>query len=279
MAEQVPQQPPVTQAEGEKKRGFGRGADNKGGPGDRKPRDQKDRKKDEVEWKPVTKLGRLVKAKLIDNIVDVFRYSIAIKEQEIVDTFFAGKALKEEVMEVKSVQKQTQAGQRTRFKAFAIVGYEKQFIGLGWKCHKEVQGAIKGAITMAKLNLIPVRKGYWGNKIGAIHTVPNKVTGKAGSVKVRLVPAPRGAGLVAPPVTKKLFQFAGIQDVYTKTEGKTRTRGNFIKAAFAAIQASCEYNSPDFWGKSAVVDHPFVVHQTFLENANQAPEKTYQRRR
>jgi len=182
-------------------------------------------------------------------------------------------------MEVKSVQKQTQAGQRTRFKAFAIVGDEKQFIGLGWKCHKEVQGAIKGAITMAKLNLIPVRKGYWGNKIGAIHTVPNKVTGKAGSVKVRLVPAPRGAGLVAPPVTKKLFQFAGIQDVYTKTEGKTRTRGNFIKAAFAAIQQTVEYNSPDFWGKSAVVDHPYVVHQTFLDNANQQPEKTYQRRR
>lgn len=69
----------------------------------------------------MTKLGRLVKAKLIDDIVDIFRFSIPIKEQEIVDAFLAGN-LKEEVMEVKSVQKQTQAGQRTRFKAFAIVG-------------------------------------------------------------------------------------------------------------------------------------------------------------
>lgn len=184
-------------------------------------------------------------------------------------------------MEVKSVQKQTQAGQRTRFKAFVIVGDERQYVGLGWKCHKEVQGAIKGAITMAKLNLIPVRKGYWGNKIGNIHTVTNKVTGKAGSVKVRLVPAPRGAGLVAPPVTKKLFQFAGIQDVYTKTEGKTRTRGNFIKAAYAAIQALSEYNSPDFWGKSAVAEHPYVAHRTYLENGNQQTENkpVYNRRR
>lgn len=274
------QQQPV-KPEGEQKRGFGRPAAGDKKQGDRKPRDPKDRKKDEAEWKPVTKLGRLVKAKLIDNIVDVFRFSIPIKEQEIVDTFFSGKALKEEVMEVKSVQKQTQAGQRTRFKAFAIVGDEKQYLGLGWKCHKEVQGAIKGAITMAKLNIIPVRKGYWGNKIGAIHTITNKVTGKAGSVKVRLVPAPRGAGLVAPPVTKKLFQFAGIQDVYTKTEGKTRTRGNFVKAAFAAIQAAVEYNSPDFWGKSVVVDHPYVVHQAFLDNLNQQqPEKvSYPRRR
>lgn len=169
-------------------------------------------------------------------------------------------------MEVKSVQKQTQAGQRTRFKAFAIVGDESHYIGLGWKCHKEVQGAIKGAITMAKLNLIPVRKGYWGNKIGATHTVPCKVTGKSGSVKVRLIPAPRGAGLVAPPVTKKLFQFAGIQDVYSKTEGKTRTRGNFVKAAYAALANTYIYNTPDFWGKSLITDHPFVVHQKFLDN-------------
>lgn len=168
-------------------------------------------------------------------------------------------------MEVKSVQKQTQAGQRTRFKAYAIVGDEKNYIGLGWKCHKEVQGAIKGAVIMAKLNLIPVRKGYWGNKIGAIHTVPCKLTGKSGSVKVRLVPAPRGTGLVAPPVTKKLFNFAGIKDVYTKTEGSTRTRGNFVKAAFAAIKAAFEYNSPDFWGRSVISEHPYVVHRTFLE--------------
>ncbi|CAM6000295.1 unnamed protein product [Sphagnum balticum] len=249
MADQAPVPP---KPEGEK-RGFAKG--------DKKPK-RTERKKEEVEWKPVTKLGRLVKAGLIEDIVDIFRFSIPIKEQEIVDNFI--KDIKEEVMEVKSVQKQTQAGQRTRFKAFAIVGDEKNYIGLGWKCHKEVQGAIKGAVTMAKLNLIPVRKGYWGNKIGKTHTVPSKVTGKAGSVKVRLVPAPRGAGLVAPPVTKKLFQFAGIHDVYTKTQGKTRTRGNFIKAAYAAIKQAYEYNTPDFWGKSAIAEHPFVIHRAHL---------------
>ncbi|KAL0676156.1 hypothetical protein Bca4012_004137 [Brassica carinata] len=38
---------------------------------------------------------------------------------------------------------------------------------------------------------------YWGNKIGKPHTVPCKVTGKCGFVTVRMVPAPRGAGIVA----------------------------------------------------------------------------------
>merc|ERR1712150_402289 len=63
-------------------------------------------------------------------------------------------------------------------------------IGLGVKCSKEVATAIRGAIILAKLSVIPVRRGYWGNKIGTPHTVPCKVTGKCGSVLVRLVPAP-----------------------------------------------------------------------------------------
>ena len=71
--------------------------------------------------------------------------------------------------------------------------------------------------------------------------------------------------MVAPPVSKKLFQFAGLQDVYTKTEGKTRTRGNFVKAAFEALSNTYVYNSPDFWGKSVVNEHPYAVHQKFLD--------------
>ena len=54
--------------------------------------------------------------------------------------------------------------------------------------------AIRGAIIAAKMAVIPIRRGYWGNKIGKPHTVPAKMTGKCGSVTVRLVPAPRGAG-------------------------------------------------------------------------------------
>lgn len=37
-----------------------------------------------------------------------------------------------------------------------------------------------------------------------VHTVPTKVTGKCGSVTIRLIPAPRGAGIVAARVPKKV---------------------------------------------------------------------------
>ena len=53
-------------------------------------------------------------------------------------------------MKVKPVQKQTKAGQRTRFKAWVLIGDEAGHIGLGQKAHKEVQGAIKGATLDAK---------------------------------------------------------------------------------------------------------------------------------
>ena len=91
---------------------------------------------------PVTKLGRLVKEGRIRSLEEIFLHSMPIKEHQIVDHFFppvrsqcllinstpstrlslhathrsvsqtAGK-LKDEVMTIKPVQKQSSAGQRT----------------------------------------------------------------------------------------------------------------------------------------------------------------------
>jgi ribosomal protein S5 len=76
-----------------------------------------------------------------------------------------------------------------------------------------------------------------------------KVTGKSGSVRIRLVPAPRGTGIVAAPVSKKVLQFAGIGDCYTASRGSTKTRGNFLKATFYALEETYKFLTPDFWGK------------------------------
>lgn len=47
-------------------------------------------------------------------------------------------------MKVMPVQKQTSAGQRTRFKAFVAIGDYQGHVGLGVKCAKEVATAIRG---------------------------------------------------------------------------------------------------------------------------------------
>lgn len=124
-------------------------------------------------------------------------------------------------MKIMPVQKQTRAGQRTRFKAFVAVGDFDGHLGLGVKCAKEVATAIRGAIILAKLSTVPIRRGYWGNKLGEPHTVPSKVQGKTASVFVKLIPAPRGTGLVAAPASKRMLQLAGVGDCYTQSRGAT----------------------------------------------------------
>lgn len=164
------------------------------------------------------------------------------------------------------VQKQTRAGQRTRFKAFVAIGDSNGHIGLGVKCSKEVATAIRGAIILAKLSVVPVRRGYWGNKIGKPHTVPCKVTGKCGSVTVRLIPAPRGTGIVSAPVPKKLLQMAGIEDCYTSARGSTGTLGNFAKATYAAIAKTYAYLTPDLWKDMPLQKTPYQEFADFLRS-------------
>jgi len=211
----------------------------------------------------VTKLGRLVKEKLVRNLEDIYLYSLPIKEFQIIDWFLGGK-LKDEVMKIMPVQKQTRAGQRTRFKAFVIVGDANGHVGLGVKCSKEVATAIRGAIILAKLSVVPVRRGYWGNKIGAPHTVPSKITGQCGSVRLRLVPAPRGTGIVAARTPKKVLQFAGIEDVFTQTRGHTKTMGNFVKATFDALKLTYGFLTPDLWKESPLLKGPYQEFSDFL---------------
>merc|ERR1719516_230483 len=213
-------------------------------------------KEGEKEWQPVTKLGRLVKDDKIKSLEEIYLASLPIKEAEIINKFL-GPQLKDDVLKIMPVQKQTRAGQRTRFKAFVAIGDYSCHLGLGVKCSKEVATAIRGAIILAKLSIVPVRRGYWGNKIGKPHTVPCKVTGKCGSVLVRLIPAPRGTGIVAASVPKKLLQMAGIEDCYTSARGQTATLGNFAKAAYAAIAKTYAYLTPDLWKETVFTKSPY----------------------
>ena len=65
--------------------------------------------------------------------------------------------------------------------------------------------------------------------------MPLIVEGKCGSVRVKLIPAAQGTGLVVGDELKKLLRLAGIKDVYGVTKGQTRTTFNAIKACFNAL--------------------------------------------
>merc|ERR1719230_1699923 len=220
-----------------------------------------------MEWIPCTKLGRLVKDQAITKIEDIYLHSLPIKEYQIIDTILGAGVLKDDVMQIHPVQKMTSAGQRNRFVCYVLVGDTNGHIGLGAKCAKEVATAIRGGIIAAKMSLIPVRRGYWGGKIGLPHTVPMKVSGKCGSVRIRLVPGPRGTGVVGSPVMKKMLAFCGVSDCFSCSCGHTRTKGNFMKATFDALSCTYSYLTPDLWKPTQFVKPPFQEHTDFLAQA------------
>lgn len=82
---------------------------------------------------------------------------------------------------------------------------------------------------------------------------------------MRLIPAPRGTGIVSAPVPKKLLMMAGIEDCYTSARGCTATLGNFAKATFAAIAKTYGYLTPDLWPESILDKTPYQEFSHFLE--------------
>lgn len=82
---------------------------------------------------------------------------------------------------------------------------------------------------------------------------------------MRLIPAPRGTGLVAGPASKKLLAMAGISDCYTSSRGHTRTLGNFVKATFNALVATYGFLEPSLWATTDLGRDPFQEHTDFLK--------------
>ncbi len=186
-------------------------------------------------WVPRTSVGRLVKEGKIRSIDDIFKLNLKIKEPEIVDYLLPG--LKHEIASVRIVQRQTEHGEVSQLQVLVAVGNENGYVGVGVGKARQINVAIEKAIRNAKLNIAPVRRGCgsWHCSCSEPHSVPFKVEGKCGSVRVRLIPAPKGVGLVAADPIKIVLRLAGIKDVWTWTKGETRTTINFVKACFDAL--------------------------------------------
>ncbi|AGB50174.1 ribosomal protein S5/S2 [Methanomethylovorans hollandica DSM 15978] len=192
---------------------------------------------EEEEWIPQTRLGKLVQEGQITSMDEAIDSGLPLRESRIVDILLPN--LEDEVLDINMVQRMTDSGRRVKFRATVIVGNGDGFVGLGQAKDNQVGPAIRKAIENAKINLVRVKRGCgsWECACGLNHTVPSEVMGKAGSVIVVLMPAPRGLGLAAGGTAKKVLEKAGIKDVWTRTEGTTRTTLNFAKATFNALQA------------------------------------------
>ncbi|MEM4230759.1 MAG: 30S ribosomal protein S5 [Candidatus Pacearchaeota archaeon] len=200
-------------------------------------------------WVPKTKIGKLVKEKKITNIDEILdKYKIL--EPEIVDSLLV---LKSDLLAIgqakgkfgggkrrvwRQTQKKTAEGNVPTFACMAVVGDENGHVGIGYGKAKETLPAREKAIRNAKLNIIKINRACssFDCSCNEPHTVPFIVEGKSGSVRLRLLPAPQGTGLVIGDEGKKILRLAGIKDVYSKTLGQTRTTINYAKACIDALK-------------------------------------------
>lgn len=211
-------------------------------------RDDRERPKLNLEtWVPKTRLGKMIQEGKITNIDEVFLSGLKIVEPHVVDALLPD--LQEEVININLVQKQTDAGEKSRFKAIVCVGNRDGYLGLGQGKAGQVRNAIEKAAADARLHIIPVKRGCgsWECACGRGHSIPYQVEGKCGSVRVVMVPGPRGLGLVASEVAKTVLGLAGVKDLWSRTYGSTRTVPSFACATFDALKKTYYLITPTDW--------------------------------
>ncbi len=203
-------------------------------------------------FKPKTQLGKAVKAGEITDIGEVISTGQRVLEAEIIDALIpdlesefmlAGQAKgkfgggKRRIF--RQTQKKTAEGNKPIFAVIAAVGNRNGYVGVGKGRSKETRPAREKAIRNAKTNLIQIARGCgsWECACGDPHSIPFKIRGRCGSVRIELIPAPRGTGLVVENDLKKVLALAGIKDVWSKTFGQTGSRENLVEACIKALKS------------------------------------------
>lgn len=186
------------------------------------------------EWVPKTKLGKMVLNGDIKSLEEAFNTNLPIMEPQIIDYLTD---MEEKIVDVQKTTRVVRAGRKFSFRVSVLVGNKNGFIGIGTAKAKEKWPAAKKAADKAKLNLIRVKRGCgsWECTCGTPHSVPFKVSGRNASIRITLLPAPKGVGLVVGDQIKDVLRFAGIQDVWSRSSGHTRTELNFVRAAIDAL--------------------------------------------
>ena len=202
-------------------------------------------------WHPKTSTGKKVKIGEIKDIDELLDKGIPILEEQIVDILMPN--VQSELLMIgqskgkfgggsrrifKQTQKKTPEGNKSSFACMAVVGNNDGYVGIGYGKSKDTVPAREKAIRNAKISLFKIRRGAgsWEDATSEPHSIPWTVEGKCGSVRMILMPAPKGKGLIIEQECAKILKLAGIENVYSKTFGQTRSKANVIVACINALK-------------------------------------------
>jgi len=131
------------------------------------------------------------------------------------------------VLVINRVAKKIKGGDKIGFTALVAVGNRSGRVGLGYGKASDLRSAIEKAQSKAKKNVfsVPIKKA----------TLPRTIQIKVGAGKVLLMPAPRGAGLIAGGVIRSILELAGYLDASAKILGTNNPTTN-AKAVTKALK-------------------------------------------
>ena len=190
-------------------------------------------------WAPKSAIGKMVQAGQVTSLEQIIEMGRPILEPEIVDMLLG--ELESETLEIKSTQRVTDSGKRTKFRVVTVVGDRKGHVGVGVGKSEELRPAIGYAVKDAKKNMTSIKTGCgsWECKCSEAHSVPRKAVGKEGSTVITLKPAPKGLGLAGNSVVKKVLSMAGVKDVWSSMIGGR----NIYNMAMATVGALEQLNT------------------------------------
>ena len=142
--------------------------------------------------------------------------------------------LTEKVVTIKRVTKVVKGGRNMRFTALVVVGDMNGHVGAGLGKATEIPEAIRKGKEDAIKSMISV-------KLDENNSITHDVTGKYTGASVLLKKSPEGTGIIAGGPARSVCEFAGIQNIRTKSLGSN----NKQNVVLATIEALKQLRSPE----------------------------------
>ncbi len=126
----------------------------------------------------------------------------------------------EKVIQIKRVSKKTKGGNKIRFTALSVVGDRVGKVGYGMAKALDVTTAISKSLAKARRDVVAI----------VLHdtTIPHEVVESYKASSIKLMPAPKGSGIIAGGAVRDVLSLCGLKDVSAKMLGSKNKNGAVV---------------------------------------------------